>query len=90
MAGRPGIRADVSIPKRVHSLRITARVFVKFVMGKVVKAYHCWVVGFEPTTQKPMFGTTPFIEDLEGISPFDHLRQVNLQPTQSKLYENNE
>ena len=35
IAGRPDIRADLSISKRFHSLGIPGRVFFKFDMGKV-------------------------------------------------------
>ena len=71
MAGRPDIRANVSISNRFIP-RGYRGVFVKFDIGKVVKVSYCWVVGFELTTQKLMFGTTPFIEELEGVSPFDY------------------
>ena len=45
------------------------------------------MVGFEPTTQKPMVClTTPLVKGLEGISPFDYyLKKVNQLPTRTKL-----
>ena len=41
VAGRPDIRADVSLSKRFHFLGIPGRVFFKFGTGKVAKFYYC-------------------------------------------------
>ena len=54
-------------------------------MGKVVKVCYWWMVGFEPTTPKPMVvPTTPFVKDLEGTSLFDRLQKINILFTQTK------
>ena len=57
------MRADLSISKRFHFLRIPGKVFFKFDMRKVGKKNIMLDVGLEPTTQKTHgLSTTPFAE----------------------------